>query len=153
MSTRTRTARIAALVLLATAACSKTDPPRQPKVPVSVTTVKRVSVPYVVTANGLAEPMQTVAVESQVNGILNRVTFAEGQPVQAGQVLFEIDPGPYVAVLAQARAQLARDQAMAVNAQRDAVRYAALVKEGYVTSSQTDQAQANAESAVATVVA
>jgi multidrug efflux system membrane fusion protein len=118
-----------------------------------VTTVKRASIPYIVTANGVAEPMQTVAVESQVNGILNRVTFAEGQPVQSGQVLFEIDPRPYVAVLDQARAQLARDQAMAVSAQRDAVRYAALVKEGYVTSSQADQAEANAASAAATVVA
>jgi multidrug efflux system membrane fusion protein len=122
-------------------------------VPVSVTTVKRASIPYVVNANGVAEPMQTVAVESQVNGILNRVTFAEGQPVQAGQVLFEIDSRPYVAVLDQARAQLVRDQAMAVSAQRDAVRYAALVKEGYVTGSQADQAEANAASAAATVVA
>ena len=153
MSARTSSACIAAVALSAISACSKKDPPRQPTVPVSVTTVKRASVPYVVTANGVAEPMQTVAVESQVNGILNRVTFAEGQPVQAGQVLFEIDPRPYVAVLDQARAQLARDQAMAVSAQRDAVRYAALVKEGYVTGSQADQAEANAASAAATVAA
>ena len=153
MSARAVSACIAAVALSAIAACSKKDPPRQPAVPVSVTTVKRASVPYVVTANGVAEPMQTVAVESQVNGILNRVTFAEGQPVQAGQVLFEIDPRPYVAVLDQARAQLARDQAMAVSAQRDAVRYAALVKEGYVTGSQADQAEANAASAAATVAA
>ena len=153
MSARSISACIAAVALSAIAACSKKDPPRQPTVPVSVTTVKRASVPYVVTANGVAEPMQTVAVESQVNGILNRVTFAEGQPVQAGQVLFEIDPRPYVAVLDQARAQLARDQAMAVSAQRDAVRYAALVKEGYVTGSQADQAEANAASAAATVAA
>jgi multidrug efflux system membrane fusion protein len=110
-------------------------------------------VPYVVTANGVAEPMQTVAVESQVNGILNRVTFAEGQPVQVGQVLFEIDPRPYVAVLDQARAQLAKDQAMAASAQRDAARYASLVKEGYVTGSQADQAEAAAASAIATLAA
>jgi membrane fusion protein, multidrug efflux system len=153
MNARILSACSAAVVLSAIAACSKSDPPGQPKVPVSVTTVKRASIPYIVTANGVAEPMQTVAVESQVNGILNRVTFAEGQPVQAGQVLFEIDPRPYVAVLNQARAQLARDQAMAVSAQRDAVRYAALVKEGYVTGSQADQAEANAASAAATVVA
>jgi multidrug efflux system membrane fusion protein len=143
---------IAAGVWLA-AACSKSDPPRQPSVPVSVTTVKRTSVPYVVTANGVAEPMQTVAVEAQVNGILNRVTFAEGQPVQAGQVLFEIDSRPYVALLDQARAQLVRDEAQAANARRDAARYAALVKEGYVTGSQADQAEATAASAAATVVA
>jgi multidrug efflux system membrane fusion protein len=102
-------------------------------------------------ANGVAEPMQTVAVESQVSGILNRVTFAEGQEVQAGQILFLIDSRPYVAVLEQARGQLARDEAQAANARRDAARYAALVKQGYVTSSQADQAEATAASAAATV--
>jgi multidrug efflux system membrane fusion protein len=153
MSTRNVTLAVLAVSLAAIAACSKKDPPRQPPVPVSVTTVKRASVPYIVKANGVAEPMQTVAVESQVNGILNRVTFAEGQPVQAGQVLFEIDSRPYVAVLNQARAQLARDEAMATSAGRDAARYAALVKEGYVTGSQADQAEANAASAMATVAA
>jgi multidrug efflux system membrane fusion protein len=122
-------------------------------VPVSVTTVKRAIVPYVVTANGVAEPMQTVAVEAQVNGILNRVTFSEGQEVETGQVLFQIDSRPYVAVLNQARAQLTRDEAMAANARRDAARYAALVKEGYVTGSQADQAEATAASAAATVAA
>ena len=148
-----RTVSGVALTMLLVAACSKKDPPRQPSVPVSVTTVKRTSVPYIVIANGVAEPMQTVAVEAQVNGILNRVTFAEGQAVQAGQVLFEIDSRPYVAVLEQARAQLVRDEAQAANARRDAARYAALVKEGYVTGSQADQAEATAASAAATVVA
>ena len=142
-----------ALALTAIAACSKKDPPRQPTVPVSVTTVKRAIVPYVLTANGIAEPMQTVAVEAQVNGILNRVAFAEGQNVQAGQVLFQLDARQYVAVLEQARAQLARDEAQAANARRDAARYAALVKEGYVTGSQADQAEATAASAAATVMA
>lgn len=153
MSARALSAYIAAVALSAIAACSKSDPPRQPAVPVSVTTVKRASIPYVVNANGVAEPMQTVAVEAQVNGILNRVTFAEGQPVQETQILFQIDPRPYVAVLDQARAQLSRDEVMAANALRDAARYAALVKEGYVTSSQADQATATAASAAATVAA
>jgi membrane fusion protein, multidrug efflux system len=144
---------LAAAVLFVMAACSKGDPPRQPVVPVSVTTVKRATIPYIVTANGVAEPMQTVAVEAQVNGILNRVTFAEGQEVAQGRVLFEIDSRPYVAVLEQARAQLLRDETQAANARRDAARYTALVKEGYVTSSQADQAEATAASAAATVAA
>ncbi|HJQ10631.1 MAG TPA: efflux RND transporter periplasmic adaptor subunit [Gemmatimonadaceae bacterium] len=151
MSTRYQRASMAAIALVVVAACSKKDPPRQPTVPVSVTTVTRSIVPYIVTANGVAEPMQTVAVEAQVNGILQRVAFAEGQEVQAGQVLFQIDPRPYQAVLNQARAQLTRDEAIAANARRDATRYAALVKEGYVTSSQADQADANAVSAAANV--
>jgi multidrug efflux system membrane fusion protein len=144
---------LAVTLAVLVAACSKSDPPRQPEVPVSITTVKRATVPYIVNANGVAEPMQTVAVEAQVNGILNRVTFAEGQEVQAGRVLFELDSRPYVAVLEQARAQLLRDEAQAANARRDAARYAALVKEGYVTSSQADQAEATAASSAATVAA
>src|SRR5438105_5000031 len=92
MSTRFLNVCIAAISIVASAACSKNDPPRQPKVPVSVTTVRRASVPYVVTANGVAEPMQTVAVESQVNGILQRVKFSEVQAVTTRQALFQIDP-------------------------------------------------------------
>jgi multidrug efflux system membrane fusion protein len=153
MSTRIKHACIAAIALVGVAACSKNDPPRQPSVPVSITTVKRATVPYIVTANGVAEPMQTVAIEAQVNGILQRVSFAEGQEVGVGQVLFQIDPRPYEAVLNQARAALTRDEAIAANTRRDATRYAALVKEGYVTSSQADQAESNAVSAAATVEA
>jgi multidrug efflux system membrane fusion protein len=152
-SGRARAAGVVALFFAAVAACSKSDPPRQPKVPVSVTVVKRAMVPYILMANGVAEPMQTVAVEAQVNGILNRVTFAEGQQVEANQVLFQLDARQYVAVLDQARGQLARDEAMAANARRDAARFAALVKDGYVTGSQADQAEAAAASAAATVAA
>jgi multidrug efflux system membrane fusion protein len=97
--------------------------------------------------------MQTVAVEAQVGGILQRVAFSEGQEVHAGEVLFQIDSRPYVATLNQARAQLARDQATATNAARDAARYEALVQQGYVTRSQADQAKATAASAGATVEA
>ena len=106
-----------------------------------------------VQTNGVVEPLQTAEVEAQVGGILQRVTFSEGQEVSAGQVLFQIDPRPYQAALDQARGQLARDQAQAANARRDAARYAALVQQDYVTRSQADQAQATAASASATVQA
>ena len=144
---------IAAFSIGAVGACSKADSTRQPPVPVIVATAKRATVPYVIAANGVAEPMQTVAVEAQVNGILNRVTFSEGQQVEANQVLFQLDARQYVAVLDQARGQLARDEAMAANARRDATRFATLVKDGYVTGSQADQAEATAQSAAATVAA
>lgn len=134
-------------------ACSKAKPPRNPSTPVTVTAVKRATIPYVVSTNGTVEPMQTVSVEAQVGGILQRVAFSEGQEVSAGAVLFQIDPRPYVATLNQARAQAARDQATAANAARDAARYEALVQQGYVTRSQADQAQATAVSAAATVEA
>lgn len=141
------------VILSVAAACSKEPPPRQPTIPVSVAPVKTALIPYVIKQNGVVEPMQTVAVESQVTGILNRVTFTEGKDVTAGQVLFEIDARPYIATLQQARGQLARDEAQAANARREAARYAALVKQGYVTGSQADQAAATAASASASVEA
>ncbi len=116
-----------------------------------VATARRTALPYTLSTNGVVEPLQTAAVEAQVGGILKRVAFAEGQDVSAGAVLFEIDARPYIAVLDQAKGQLARDQAQAANAQRDATRYGALVQKDYVTRSQADQATATAASAAATV--
>ena len=55
-------------------------------------------------------------------------------------MLFRIDPRPFEAALRQAQAVLARDEAQAANAQRDADRYKALVEKDYVTKSQADQA-------------
>ena len=88
--------------------------------------------------------MQTVAVQSQVGGVLEAVRFKEGDEVKAGQLLFEIDARPFKAALAQAKAVLARDEAQSDNARRDADRYAALVQKDFVTKSQADQAAANA---------
>jgi multidrug efflux system membrane fusion protein len=132
----------AALVLLA--GCQKERPAPRQTVAVAVAPVEKASVPYDITANGVVEPLQTVAVQSQVSGILTKVTFTEGDEVHAGQVLFEIDPRPYQAALQQARATLAKDLAQARNASRDAERYAELVKKDYVTQSQADQARASA---------
>ena len=103
------------------------------------------------TANGIVEPLQSVAVQSQVGGVLTAVKFKEGDEVQAGQILFEIDPIPYRAALQQAQAVLARDEAQFANAQRDADRYAALAKRDFVTRSQADQAMANATALKAVV--
>ncbi|HUQ47749.1 MAG TPA: efflux RND transporter periplasmic adaptor subunit [Gemmatimonadaceae bacterium] len=139
--------------LLAVGACKKKEPPRRPPTPVSVTTVHRTTMPYVVTSNGVVEPLQTVSVQAQVSGILQRVAFSEGQDVHVGDVLFQIDSRPYVATLNQARGQLARDEAQAASARREAARYEALVQQGYVTRSQTDQVAATAASANASVEA
>ena len=126
------------------AGCSKPAPATRPPVAVTVAAAELGAAPYVVMANGLVEPMQTVAVQSQVGGVLNRVRFREGDEVRAGQLLFEIDPRPFQAALDQARAVLARDEAQSENARRDAERYSALVLKDFVTKSQADQAAANA---------
>lgn len=151
MSYRSTSLYAVVIVITLAAGCAKPPPPKQPKIPVVVATARRTELPYTISTNGVVEPLQTAAVEAQVGGILTRVTFSEGQEVRAGQVLFQIDARPYIAVLDQARGQLARDQAQAANAQRDATRFGALVQKDYVTRSQADQAAATATSALASV--
>jgi multidrug efflux system membrane fusion protein len=135
------------------ASCTKAATPVKPPVTVSVATAALGDAPYIVHANGLVEPAQTVAVQSQVGGVLMKVHFKEGDEVRAGQVLFEIDPRPFKAALDQAVAVLARDEANQQSAQRDADRYAALVLKDFVTKSQADQAFAAAAAARAVVAA
>src|SRR5689334_25216465 len=135
------------------AACSSKTPERTPTVPVSVSPAVRIDAPALVAANGVVEPVQTVAVEAQVGGTLTDASFQEGDEVSEGQVLFRIDPRPFEAALRQAEAALARDRAQAQNAQREAERYKALVAKDYVTQSQAEQAQAQAASLVATLQA
>lgn len=132
-------------------ACKKPSAPARPPVAVTVATSQRGEAPYLVTANGIVEPLESVSLQAQVGGVLLKVHFKEGDEVQRGQVLFTIDPRPYEAALRQAEAVLARDVAQAENARRDAERFAALVAKDYVTRSQADQASANA-AALASVV-
>lgn len=151
-----RTNRCFSLLLAATsvaalAGCGGKKPRHEAPVPVTVTTVSRQAAPDYVVANGTVEPLQTVSVESQVGGVLQRVAFREGDDVKAGQPLFYVDPRPYRAALQQAEANLARDRAQAVNSERDAQRYRALVAEDYVTQAQADQADATAAAQAAVV--
>jgi len=140
---------LGALALLA--ACTSKAPERSQSVPVSVAPAVRIDAPALVAANGVVEPVQTVAVEAQVGGTLTEVSFQEGDEVAEGQVLFRIDARPFQAALRQAQGALARDHAQALNAQRDAERYKALVAKDYVTQSQAEQAQAQATSMSATL--
>lgn len=154
MSIRSYRKPVHALVAaLVGAACAK--PPEQgaPPVPVQVAPVTQIAAPLTIAANGVVEPLQTVAIEAQVGGALETVTFNEGQDVQAGQVLFKLDARPFEAALRQAEATLARDEAQAQSAQRDAERYKALAEKDYVTKSQADQAQTAAVATLASVQA
>ena len=145
---------VAAALLTSIAACSSESKPRQPpSTPVRVAAVSRVDAPVNLAASGIVEPMQTVAVTTQVTGTLQDVLFHEGDMVRAGQLLFRIDPRPLQAALDQARATLARDVAQAEAGSRDDVRYQALAAKGFVSRSQADQIHATALAQQATVQA
>lgn len=147
---RFRTVLLCSLPAIALA-CSPRQQGGPGRIPVSVARVERRSVPYLIQATGTVEPMRTVAVTSRVGGMLDRVRFAEGEEVGAGQVLFEIDPRPFAAALLQAEANMSRDVAQAENAVREAARYQALVKDRYVTDEDYQARQAAADALTATV--
>jgi multidrug efflux system membrane fusion protein len=138
----------------ALSACGKKDAtPPAPPVPVTVGTAERRAVPFELAATGTVEPIQTVAVQPQVSAPILRIAFREGQDVRKGQVLFQLDPRPFQAALAQAEGILQRDRAQAANAEQEVKRYAALAEKGYVTAQQYDLSQTTAAANTATLAA
>ncbi len=135
------------------AGCSSRPAGGPARVAVSVARVERRTIPYEIDATGTVEPLRSVAVTSQIGGMLQRVRFAEGQEVVAGQVLFQIDSRPFAAAVQQAQANLSRDLAQAENATRDAARYQALAQQKSVTDEDYQQRQATADALNATLQA
>jgi multidrug efflux system membrane fusion protein len=150
-----RSGRLAAPVLVAglAFACSgkQKAAPAAETVPVEAAKVERRSVPVEVRAIGHVETLATVAVKARVGGEVTQVAFREGQDVRPGDLLFVIDRRPYEAAVAEAKARLERDRALAKNAEESAARYAELVKKDFVTPQQYDEMGANAAAALATV--
>jgi len=140
-----------ALVAITLAGCKEEAAPPAPPVPVTLATAERRPVPFELSATGTVEPLQTVAVQPQVSGPIVRIAFTEGQDVEKGQVLFQIDPRPFQAALARAEAILDRDRAQEANAKQEASRYAELAEQEYVTAQQYDQARTAAAAAAATL--
>lgn len=99
---------------------------------VQTMTVAPHRVPDIIETSGTLLSPQTVEVRAQADGVLQSVLIHDGEQVHAGQLLFTIDPRPLRAALAQARATLARDQALAADAADTEARYAKLSRTGAV---------------------
>ena len=100
--------------------------------PVSIAQVSTADVPVVIDALGTVTPLATVTVRPQVTGPIVKIAFTEGQMIQKGGLLAEIDPRPYQAALDQATGQLGRDQAALSGARTDLVRYKQLLAQNSV---------------------
>lgn len=107
-----------------------------PAVPVQTAAVQKADFPVYLTGLGTAQGFNTVLVRTRVDGQINRIAFKEGQVVQAGDTLVEIDPRPFQAALDQAKAKKAQDEASLANANLDLQRYTRLGE--FATRQQTD---------------
>ena len=106
--------------------------------PVSVGEVRLMDIRYSVQAAGTLVALNTAVVRAKVDGELKALRFTEGQLVQAGQVLAEIDARPFEAQLNQAQGQFARDAALMKNAELDLQRYQDLLSKDAIARQQVE---------------
>ncbi|MGN0008821.1 MAG: MdtA/MuxA family multidrug efflux RND transporter periplasmic adaptor subunit [Desulfovibrionaceae bacterium] len=147
---RTTLFRLLAVLLLCGLAASlvllrKDGAPRAMRTapqPVRAATALRQDVPEYLAGLGTVRPSADALVQSRVDGTLIRLHFTEGQHVQAGELLAEIDPRPFEAEVAEARGTLAKDQALLDNARLDLGRYAALSRNKYIAGQEYTAQQA-----------
>jgi membrane fusion protein, multidrug efflux system len=147
-----RACALAVLMILA-AGCAKQQaaPPARPLSTVTVAKVVQKTMPVEVTAVGNVEAISTVLIRAQVAGEVQEIRFKEGDFVSKGQVLLTIDPRPYEAALAQAKAALARDKATGAYNRAQAQRYKTLFDQGVVPAEQVDSTTSSADASDAIV--
>ena len=119
--------------------------------PVSVQTVRRLDIRIMVSAIGTVAASNTATVHPQVSGMLQSLSFKEGQQVKAGQMLAQIDPRSFQATLGQAEGALARDKAQLDNARIDAGRYRDLFAKDAIAKQQLDTQEAQVRQLEGTV--
>jgi multidrug efflux system membrane fusion protein len=117
--------------------------PTAPTVPIVAGTVAQHDVPIYLTGVGTVIAYNTDIVRAQIQGQIISINFTEGQTVHAGDLLAQIDPRPYQALIDQYTGNLERDQAQLKNAQANLTRYTTLGHEGWATPQlmETQQAQ------------
>jgi membrane fusion protein, multidrug efflux system len=165
---RTRSAWFALLLLLALAGATwgwwqlapASGTPSQARAratpqaaPVHTAIVETKSFPVILNGLGTVQATNTVTVRSRVDGQIERVAFDEGQMVNEGQLLVQIDPAPFQTALDQAIAKHGQDEASLINAKQDLQRTSILSKQGNATQQLLDQRTAQVAGLTAQVQA
>jgi membrane fusion protein, multidrug efflux system len=108
-------------------------PTRPPAVPIVAGVVSQHDVPIYLDGVGTVIAYNTDVVRAQIQGQIISINFTEGQSVRAGDLLAQIDPRPYQALIDQYTGNLERDQAQLTNAQANLTRYDQLGAKGWAT--------------------
>ncbi len=109
--------------------------------------------PVILTAPGTVEPLATVAIKPRVDGQIIEVAFREGDLVEKGSVLFHLDDRLVKAQIAQAEANIAKDEASLRDAQATLTRRRSLIDKQVVTEAALDQARFAVEGLKASIAA
>ncbi|MET4697459.1 membrane fusion protein (multidrug efflux system) [Constrictibacter sp. MBR-5] len=145
----------ALLIGLLVSGCEEKQAAQAPAAPpppqVGVLKVQPQNVPLQFEYAGRTAGSREIEVRARVGGILQERTYVEGQRVEAGKVLFRIDPEPFKVALQQAEARLKTEQAVLRQADRTWARVSTLYKDRAVSGRERDEAQSSLETSRAGV--
>jgi membrane fusion protein, multidrug efflux system len=114
-----------------------------PAIPVGVATVKQGDFNVYLNGLGSVEAFYTVSLKTRIDGQIMQVNFREGQDVKKGDLLLVVDPRPYEVALAQAQANLQKDEAQLTNAKAQYERNKVLYEQGVIAKQDLDTLQAS----------
>ena len=132
--------------------CSKEEPAAQRPPPVvTVMTVTPQAIPYSVSFVAQTESSRQVDIVARVSGFLDRIAYKEGELVQEGQLLFQLDPKPFQAQLDSAKGELLAQQARHTTAAANLSRVKPLAQQNALSQADLDKAQGEFDASRAAV--
>ena len=137
-------AGLAAMLIACNKAPENAAPPAMPPMPVSVLSVQATSVPMSVEAVAQTEGASEVEVRPRVGGIILKKLFEEGQPVKAGQLMFQLDPVPFQIALMQQKAKLIDQDMRMEQTDRESDRLKKLLASQSISQREYDNATTDA---------
>jgi membrane fusion protein (multidrug efflux system) len=142
------------LFLCALVACKgDKDLAQVPPQEIPVIEAKKEDVPIYDELVGQIYGLKDIPIRARVDGYLEKISFEEGTRVRKGQLLYSIDPDPFLAQVASQRSLVAEAETMMVNAENELERYKPLAEINAVSKSDLDAAQATYDASVASVSA
>jgi membrane fusion protein (multidrug efflux system) len=139
------------LFVVAGVGCSKKEAPPPPPPEVLVAEVVQKDVPIYIELVGSTLGSEDVEIRSRVEGYLVSINFTEGSLVRKGQLLYKIDPQPFLVAIDQAKANLATAQAGLEKTNNDVARYKPLFEKQAVSKQELDNALSAQQAAKAQV--